>query len=412
MATKVDNTTAKTINDSDVFLIDLKNLAANSAQSRGAGVLPALKDMGYGLFEKLPDHDDKEPIWSLLLSDDPAKRKEGAGLIQGNEGHIIDLAESIDAEGQLQNIVVTEMAGGKYDVTAGMRRSIALALNYALDTKNKRVISAKLLSKMKEVDLLFIGLDENGNRQDNNPIDKAITYKKLQNEYKIKADEIGKRQGLSGQSIRNHIKLLDPLLSDKLNDIRTGKLTIDKALKRLVKLKSGENGEEASTNDPNKRARMHSVKKLITAYGAKKKPEWMDQKEWELITKEDVRRYLALKLKLKYKDFTGELVSEEPEEGEEAPKAAPKKKANNSTSPVPGYKIKFPRSVAVKLLTALGKEDAASMEDLTLKAKLENIVALADENTTLEDAALQGHLTKLLTNYSKGIQVTIVAPKA
>lgn len=403
---------AETRQDVDVFLIDLQNIVSNTAQSRGMGALPTLHQMGYGLFEELPEHGDKMPIWKMLMSTQPAERKVACELIQSNEGHIIDKAESMAGGKQLQNIVVVETTKGKYDVIAGMLRCIALAYNYAMDVKEPRVVSAKLMGKMKPVDMVFMALDENDCREDEGPIDKAITYKRLTKEFNLKSDEIGKRQGRSGQSIRDHIKLLDPLLSDKINDINTRKMSIDAALKRLAKLKG--TGDSAEKEDgAGERARMHSVKKLIAAFGAKKKPEWMDQKEWEMFVKEDVRKWLAKRLALKYKEFKGELVSEEPEEAEAPapkPKAAAKKtESTNGTGP---FKIGVPRGLAVKLLTALSIEGAAEATDEVLKAKLESIVNIADDDTVLENKNQQDLLSKLLTNYSRGIVVTIKAPVA
>lgn len=401
---------AETRQDADVFLIDLQNIVSNTAQSRGMGALPTLHQMGYGLFEELPEHGDKMPIWKMLMSTQPAERKVACQLIVENEGHIIDKAESMLGGKQLQNIVVTETTKGKYDVIAGMLRCIALAYNYAMDVKEPRLVSAKLMGKMKPVEMIFMALDENNNREDEGPIDKAITYKRLSKEFNIKTDEIGKRQGRSGQSIRDHIKLLDPLLSDKVNDINNRKMTIDAALKRLAKLKG--TGDAAEKEEgAGERARMHSVKKLIAAFGAKKKPEWMDQKEWEMFVKEDVRKWLAKRLALKYKEFKGELVSEEPEEAEDKPAPKPKAtKAESNGTAAGQFKIGVPRGLAVKLLTALVVEGAAEMTDETLKAKLESIVNIADDGVVLENKNQQDLLTKLLTNYSRGLVVTIKTP--
>lgn len=412
MATKTESPVqhAESRPSEDVYLIDLHNIVANTAQSRGMGVLPTLQAMGYGLFERLPDHDDKEPIWTKLMSHLPTERKEAVALLQENEGHIVNLAESMEGGKQLQNIVVVQVDGDKYDVVGGMRRAIAMAYNHAIDVKATCMVEAKVLTgKFKPIDLLFLALDENCNREEESPIDKAITYKKLKDEYGLKPDDIGKRQGLTGQSVRNHIKLLDPKLSDKLLAIHNREMTIDAALKRLTKLKEGESGESDSEKENGKRARMHSVKKLVAAYRAKKKPEWMEQKEWELFIKDDVRRWVARSLQLKFTEFSGEVLSEEPEEEEKAPKAkaTPKKKAKAASNGQGEYKVKIPRSIAVKLLKALGKEEATDWDDGILKEKLQSIVNLADDTTALESKSLQDLLTKLLTNYSRGINVTI-----
>lgn len=379
--------------------IKLKDIVSNTAQSRGMGALPTLQSMGYGLFEKLPEHDDKEPIWSMLMSNKAEEKKEGLALITQNEGHILDKAESLSTTGQLQNIVVVPAKGqdGKWDVVAGMLRCIAFAFNHARDPKAPDSLVASVREETKEKDLIFLALDENGNREGESPIDRALTYKRLKEEFKMSTDDIAKRIGKSGQHVRDHInKLLDPIISDKLMEIHNGELTIDKAIKMVQKRKKGNKEDDAKTTGKNERARMPSVKKLTEAYQAKQKPKWMDQAIWELFVKEDVRRWLAKTMKLKYKPFSGELVTAEPEPDDAEA----------------GYKIGIPRKKAVRLLKALGKENADNWEDSTLASKLEGIVNLAEDDTKLEDESLQGLLDKLLKNYSKGIKVTIKPPEA
>lgn len=383
--------------NTNAVVLQLKSLVANTAQSRGMGALPTLQAMGYGLFEKLEEHEDKEPIWSMLMSPKAEIRKEAAELIAQNEGHILDKAESLEA-GQLQNIVVVEVKGkpGCYDVVAGMLRCISLAYLHAVDPKAPATVEAKIMPYKKPVDLLFMSLDENNNRKDESPIDKALTYKRLKEEHGVKPDDIGKRQGKSGQSIRDHLKLLDPALDDKRMAIHNGTMTIDKALKLLRSRKNTGGDDTESTKETGKRARMHSVKKLAAAYGAKKKPDWMEQKEWEMVIKEDVRKWLAWALKLKYKPFTGEVLSEEPEEPEAAkPKVKP-------------FGLIIPRSMADKLLSALGK-DSTDWTDEVVKEKLEGIVNLVEDGQTLEDEKLNGILEKLTKNYARGLNITIKA---
>lgn len=379
--------------------IKLSDIVSNTAQSRGLGALPVLQAMGHGLFEALPEHDDKLVIWPSFFSDDPAVRKTVCSLIMQNEGHIIDKAESLEsAAGQLQNIVVADAGDGKHDVVAGMLRCIAAAFNLASDpTKAPDTIYAKLLGKVPAKDLVFISLDENSNRVGESPIDKAMTYKRIETDFKIKSDEIGKRIGKSGQHVRDHVRLLDPVMSDKIMDIHTGKLSVDKALKmrKARKDKTGGTGT-AQTTDSKNRARMPSVKKLAEAYVAKKKPKWMDQVKWELFIKEDVRRWLAKELKLKYKEFTGEVMTEE-EEPEEVSKPAARA----------GFKYTITRGTAVKLLVALGKENAEKWEDSTIASKLEGIVNLVEDGQVLEDVKLQAIVTKLMANYSKGLNITV-----
>lgn len=390
MATKNSN---KEIN---LKPINLTDIVSNTAQSRGMGALPVLQQMGYGLFEQLPEHDDKQPIWSLLLSDKPDERSLGCSLIMENEGHIVDKAASLEQNDQLQNIIVAPAPGKteKYDVVGGMLRCIAMAYNHAQDKNAPTTVLAKVVTK-PEKELIFLSLEENIQRKSASPIDMALTFKRIKDEFKEKPADIGKRVGLTGQSIRDYLRLLDPKLADKRMDIHSGKLTIDKAKKLLAKREAGDKDDDGESElEKGKRARMHSVKKLTTAYQSKKKPEWMDQKEWEMFIKEDVRRWLSFCLKLKFKEFTGEVKSEEPEEEAEEPKVKP-------------FKISIPIKKAQRLLVALGKDQATEWSADVIKEKLESIVNLVEDGQVIEDEGLQALADKLISNYARGLEITI-----
>lgn len=389
---------------SNVKAIHLKQIVANTAQSRGMGALPTLNGMGYGLFDKLPEHEDKEPIWDMLMSPKAEIRKEAVELLQAHEGHIIDKAESIQETGQLQNVVAVEgkTQPNTFDIVAGMLRCVAIAYLHASDPKFPDTVEVKVLPRpKKDVDLIFMSLDENNNRKDESPIDRAVTYQRLKEEHKVKPDDIGKRQGRSGQSIRDHLKLLNPLLDDKRMAIHNGDLSVDAALKLLRKREGGDDSGDDSEKDKGKRARMHSVKKLTNAYRAKQKPEWMTQKEWEMFIASDVRKWLAFNLKLKFSEFAGEVLTEVSEEEEPKTKAKPKGKAS--------FVYKLPRSLAVKLLAALG-QNAEGWDDAKLKSKLEKITSIVEDGTVLEDEKLQGILKKLLDNFARGLEIVIKAP--
>ena len=80
----------------ELAFVDLDDIVANSGQTRGTGVAPHLLMLGYGVFEKVEGHVDKEPLWSMLLSDKQELRQYAAKLVEdhtgsGQLGHVVRL---------------------------------------------------------------------------------------------------------------------------------------------------------------------------------------------------------------------------------------------------------------------------------------------------------------------------------
>ena len=232
------------------------------------------------------------------------------------------------------------------------------------------------------MDMKFLSYEENDERQDEGPIDKALTYNYFVKEGKMSPEDIGKRLQISGQTVRNYLKLLSPKLREYWPQINSGKLPVDRALKKLK-------GKDYDTGngEGDSRHRLPNTKGIKSIYESDGKPEKMTQKEWELWILPDVRRFLAFKLGLRYSEY---------KPPEEAPPAAK----------VPTLKIK--RERANKLLVALGKSNARTWSDDAVEQKLSAIPNVADDSVTVEeDPSLQKLLEKLRELYGKGGKVQI-----
>lgn len=111
------------------------------------------------------------------------------------------LAESIDAEGVVQPIVVRD-AGGAYEIVAGERRW------RAAERAGLRTIPA-IVRPSDERESLVLALAENVAREDLNPIDQARAYAMLSDELDLTQSEIARRVGRSRSSIANTLRLLE-----------------------------------------------------------------------------------------------------------------------------------------------------------------------------------------------------------
>jgi len=117
------------------------------------------------------------------------------------EAPLEELVESVRQHGIIQPLIVRPV-DGHLELIAGERRwRAAKKLGLATVPVIEREASDR--------DVLEIALIENLQREDLNPIEEAISYVRLSNEFGIKQEEIGHRVGKSRASIANAMRLLD-----------------------------------------------------------------------------------------------------------------------------------------------------------------------------------------------------------
>jgi ParB family chromosome partitioning protein len=118
-----------------------------------------------------------------------------------NEASIEELARSVREHGIVQPLVVTR-AGDKYKLIAGERRFRA-AQKAGLTT-----VPALIKEMMQEGDALQIALIENIQREDLNPIEEALAYHQLHDDFQLTQEEISKRVGKERSTVANFLRLL------------------------------------------------------------------------------------------------------------------------------------------------------------------------------------------------------------
>jgi ParB family chromosome partitioning protein len=111
-----------------------------------------------------------------------------------------ELTDSIRQYGIIQPLIVTKGAGG-YELIAGERR---LRSAKALNLKDVPVI----VREADEQEKLELALIENLQRENLNPIETAIAYQKLLDEFNLTQEDVGKKVGKSRPSVTNALRLL------------------------------------------------------------------------------------------------------------------------------------------------------------------------------------------------------------
>lgn len=117
-----------------------------------------------------------------------------------DEDALEELAESIKQFGLLQPILVQDRKT-YYEIIAGERRWRA-----AKKAGLKEV--PVIIKNLTEQEIVEISLIENIQREDLNPIEEALAYKKLLTEFNLKQDEVAERVSKSRTAVTNSMRLL------------------------------------------------------------------------------------------------------------------------------------------------------------------------------------------------------------
>lgn len=115
--------------------------------------------------------------------------------------NIRELARSLEQSGILQPVVVRRV-GQRYQIVAGERRLLAAR---SLGWKD---IPA-LVREATDEQMLELALIENLHREDLNPIDRALAYRRLCTEFRLSAEQVAQRVGEDRTTVVNYLRLLD-----------------------------------------------------------------------------------------------------------------------------------------------------------------------------------------------------------
>ncbi len=160
------------------------NAAPGAAQPGGAEAAPR----GPGAQEV--------PIELLRRNPDQPRRQFG-------EAEMEELTDSIREKGILQPILVRPMAGhaGEYQIVAGERRW------RAAQAAGLRAVPV-LVRELDDLDVLEIGIIENVQRADLNPVEEALAYKVLIDHFGRTHKVVARVVGKSRSHVANTLRLL------------------------------------------------------------------------------------------------------------------------------------------------------------------------------------------------------------
>lgn len=201
-------------------------MASNKGLGKGLGALISDFDT---------DYSEKSPYQLLPIY--KVEPNPGQPRQDFDEEELQALADSISEHGIVQPLTVRLLDSGYYQIIAGERRWRAARIA-GLHEVPAVIIEA---DDKKAMELALI---ENLQRQDLNPVEEALGYQSLMNDYGLTQEETAKRVGKSRPAVANALRLLG-LCPEVLEKLRSGVLTAGHA-RAILTIKSEKKQQEAA----------------------------------------------------------------------------------------------------------------------------------------------------------------------
>jgi len=179
--------------------------------------------LGKGLSALIPDVPEPRVSSAIDVDIDRLAPNSFQPRSHVDDSNLEDLAQSIRSNGVIQPIVVRK-TGDRFEIIAGERRWRA-----AQRAGLMRVpVVVRDVAPGQEKSLLEIALIENIQREDLNPIEEALAYRRLTDDFHLKQEEIGVAVGKDRASVANYLRLLK-LPAEVQNEVGSGRLSMGHA---------------------------------------------------------------------------------------------------------------------------------------------------------------------------------------
>jgi ParB family chromosome partitioning protein len=159
------------------------------------------KVLGRGLEALIPQRGEIKEREFVYLSIEKIRPSKFQPREEIEPQDLKELSQSIREKGLIQPIVVRKIGEDSYEVVAGNRRFYASKL---LGIKELPTIIKALSDK----DAYALALIENIQRKDLNPMEEALAFKRLNEEFGLKLDQIAQLVGKDKTSVANSLRLL------------------------------------------------------------------------------------------------------------------------------------------------------------------------------------------------------------
>lgn len=243
--------------------------------------------------EKSKDNNDNKEVFVNISLVEPNRNQPRKEF---DKEALSELAASIKQYGILQPIMV-QKNGDMYEIIAGERRWRA-----AKEAGLKEVpVIVRDYDKQK---IMEISIIENIQRENLNPIEEAMAYQCLMEEYGLKHDELADKVSKNRSTITNSMRLLR--LSENIQQmIIDGKISTGHA-KVLLSVENKEEQEKIAAELISKSLSVRELEKLVKKYiKPRKKKENKDTIDYSLFYKkyeDKLKDILGTKVQINTKD--------------------------------------------------------------------------------------------------------------
>jgi ParB family transcriptional regulator, chromosome partitioning protein len=256
--------------------------------------------LGKGLGALIPEEEINPEVnavmkieMNLIKANDNQPRKNF------DEEKIEQLAESIKEHGVVQPIVLKK-EGSTYTIVAGERRWRA---SKSIGLKEIPAVVMDLTDKQ----VLEISLIENIQREDLNPIEEAIAYKKLIDEFNLTQEVLSKRIGKSRTAVTNCLRLLN--LDERVQDYLIDGIISEGHGRTLLAVSDKDSQYLLAQKIIDEALNVRDTEKLIKSLGKEKKDKKGKGKDniYYVDIKEKLENYFGTRVSLINKKNKGKI---------------------------------------------------------------------------------------------------------
>lgn len=212
-----------------------------------------------------------------------------------NEDSLHELADSIKLYGIIQPLIL-QKRDKYYEIIAGERRWRAAKV------AGLKEVPA-IVKDYSSQEIVEIALIENIQREDLNPIEEAIAFQKLINEYKLKQDEVAERVSKSRTAIANSMRLLK--LDQRVQQMLIDDMISSGHARALITLEDGEIQYQIATKIFDEKLSVRETEKLVKKLLEPVKEEEQDKgKDLSFIyhdIEEKIKEIIGSKVQVKQK---------------------------------------------------------------------------------------------------------------
>lgn len=207
-------------------------------------------------------NNQKENKGELLLNINEVEPNRDQPRKEFDEDALLELADSIKQYGILQPLIVQKKKD-YYEIIAGERRWRAAKL---AGIKEVPVI----IKKYTKQEIVEISLIENIQRENLNPIEEAMAFKRLLEEFNLKQDEVAERVSKSRTAVTNSMRLLK--LDDRVQQMIVDDMISTGHARALLAIDNKEQQYNLATKIFDEKLSVRETEKLVKSLKNPKKP--------------------------------------------------------------------------------------------------------------------------------------------